>query len=329
MASLPPSPPIEQVVNYDPSAMDTAGRVLRAQGEAITALSAEFASDRWHNGPASLFCHALTLMQATIRKGGKIVISGMGKSHKIGGKLVATLHSFGIPAATLHPSEALHGDVGMVTSTDIAVLISASGKSPELQALMRHLPENMPTICLTCVEHSPLAEACTGVIVAPVAPHNREQALYGLPAPTITTTLCLAIGDAMCIALHECLVQDEKRRRANFQRWHPGGAIGLANGMPASTSDELAVVPWDAVPKLVGPLGQCASAQIWRAVALAPCIICDDFIYRSSDVITALESGIPLDQLYGHNINLAPPSRGHGLCIFRDETNQPTGLVWE
>lgn len=327
---LPPSPPDELTLGNSDQVIDTAEKVLKAQGEAIAALGWMFNGSNRHDGPAASFAYSLSLLKQTVQRGGKIVISGMGKSHKIGSKIVATLHSFGIPASSLHPSDALHGDVGQVDRNDIILLISASGNSPELAALVRHLPDGLQSICLTCNDHSPLAKMATGIIFAPISPHHREQELYGLPAPTITTTLCLALGDAMAISLYECLEVDLKRRHNNFKRWHPGGAIGLANGLGESASDEMMTVKWSAVPKFPLPLDQAQAVDLWRSVALSPYLCADGLIHKSSDVIQTLEANAPLKMVPGFPLALAPQYRsGQGLCVYRDENGEPTGIVWD
>lgn len=329
--SLPPSPPAEDDFNHVLLTMDTAARIFQSQGEAILNLSKRF------NGPnptndkiVALFCHSLGLMRQVVLCGGKIVIGGMGKSHKIGSKLVATLHSFGIPAASLHPSDALHGDVGLVSNKDVVILVSASGKSPELAAMIRHLPEGLPTICLTCNENSPLAKVCTGVIAAPLDARHKENTIYGLPAPTISTTLCLVVGDAICVALYESLEQDAKKRRKNFSRWHPGGAIGIANGHVDCATDEGMVVPWHSIPQM-GSLGlaDCSELALWKSVALSPYICANEVLYKTSDVARALQSGLPLSHLQGSSVALAHNSRGNGLCIYKNELNEPTGVIWD
>lgn len=329
--SLPLSPPAEDDFNHMSVTMDTAARILQSQGEAILSLSHRFnAPDPTNDKIVSLFCHSLGLMRQVVLCGGKIVVSGMGKSHKIGSKLVATLHSFGIPAASLHPGDALHGDVGLVSYKDVVILISASGNSPELAAMIRHLPQGLPTICLTCNENSPLANVCTGVIAAPLDTRHMEHAIYGLPAPTISTTLCLVVGDAICVALYESLEQDAKKRRKNFSRWHPGGAIGISNGNGDGATDAGMVVQWESIPQLGNTsLVDCSELALWKSIALSPYICANEALYRSSDIARALQSGTPLNQLQGASVALAHQRRGNGLCIYRNQHNEPTGVVWD
>lgn len=293
-------------------------------------MAKQFEPSNRFDGPAASFTHSLNLLTQTVQQGGKIVISGMGKSHKIGSKLVATLHSFGIPASSLHPSDSLHGDLGQVHRNDIIILISASGNSPELSALIRHLPEGLPLICLTCNNHSPLAKLATGIVYAPIPSQYSESELYGLPAPTISTTVSLAMGDALCIALYESLEKSLKVRHHNFNRWHPGGAIGLANGQGDVAKGESVVVPWDSVPKLVSSLNQTREVDLWRSVALCTYICANNIVYKADDVIKALEMQVDLSDVPGVPVSYASQYRGEqGLCIFRDDHGVPTGAVWD
>lgn len=182
------------------------------------------------------FLSCLNLMHTILMHNGKIVVCGMGKSYKIAQKLVATMNSLGIHAVSLHPSDALHGDLGVVHACDILVMITSSGNTPELLELLGHLPESLPKICLTCNPHSQLARKSQGVLSAEVPWHLNETEVYGISAPTITTTACLAVGDAVCISLAEMLVHDADQRRADFGKRHPGGAIGLSYKVSASTA---------------------------------------------------------------------------------------------
>lgn len=328
--TLPPSPPDEMFLDNFAQPIDTAEKMLKAQSEALTLLAKQFESPKRFDGPAASFTHSLGLLTKAVRQGGKVVISGMGKSHKIGSKLVATLHSFGIPASSLHPSDSLHGDLGQVHRGDIVILISASGNSPELSALLRHLPEGLPIICLTCNNHSPLAKIANGVVYAPILTHHTEKELYGLPAPTISTTLSLALGDALCISLYESLENSLKVRHHNFNRWHPGGAIGLANGLGEVASGESVVVQWDSVPKLVTSLNETREVDLWRSVALCTYVCANDVVYKAEDIIKALESNTDLSHIPGCPVSYASQYRGEqGLCIFRDNSGLPTGLVWD
>lgn len=215
--------PITPPGESSPLILATAQTVLRAQAQALEYISQLYESDE---DTKRQFFLCLQYMHNAVLSHGKIVITGMGKSFKIAEKLVATLNSLGAHAASLHPSDALHGDLGVIKPTDVILMITASGNTPELSALLPHFPSGNPLLILTNAPDSPLAQKSAGVLSAAIPKKLSEKAVYGLPAPTTSTTACLAVGDAACITLAEMLVADVKERSYNFSRWHPGGAIG-------------------------------------------------------------------------------------------------------
>jgi arabinose-5-phosphate isomerase len=150
---------------------------------------------------------------------GRVIISGIGKSGIIGRKIAATLTSTGTPAMFLHPVEGLHGDLGMVGREDVAILISKSGESDEMRGLFDYLSRvGVPMIGMTGRPASSLARACAVVLDCSVG----EEACPHDLAPTTSTTVTLAIGDALAVAL----LQKKGFTREDFARLHPGGALG-------------------------------------------------------------------------------------------------------
>jgi arabinose-5-phosphate isomerase len=150
---------------------------------------------------------------------GRAIVSGVGKSGLIGRKIAATLTSTGTPATFLHPSESLHGDLGIVGASDVAILISKSGESNELVSLLEHLKRlGVCTIAITGALDSTLGRHTDVALDAWV---SEEACVHDL-APTTSTTVALALGDALAVALLE-----EKGFKADdFARLHPGGALG-------------------------------------------------------------------------------------------------------
>jgi arabinose-5-phosphate isomerase len=150
---------------------------------------------------------------------GRVVVSGIGKSGHIARKLAATLASTGTPAFFVHPAEASHGDLGMITPDDVVLMLSNSGETDELVLLMPHLKrQGASIIALTGNERSSLAQAADVHLDAAV---GTEACPLGL-APTASTTAALALGDALALALLDARgfsVED-------FARAHPGGALG-------------------------------------------------------------------------------------------------------
>ena len=150
---------------------------------------------------------------------GRVIVTGMGKSGQIGKKIAATLASTGTPAFFLHPGEASHGDLGMVTKNDIILAISNSGKTPEIQGLLPLFKRlNTPIIAMTGKENSELAKASDVILNTSV---KVEACPLGL-APTSSTTVTLVMGDALAMTLLEARGFTEEQ----FAFSHPGGSLG-------------------------------------------------------------------------------------------------------
>jgi arabinose-5-phosphate isomerase len=150
---------------------------------------------------------------------GRVIVAGVGKSGLVGRKIAATLTSTGTPAVFLHPAESAHGDLGIVGANDVAILISKSGESDELLVLLEHLQGlGVRTIAITGETGSALGKLCDVALDAWV----REEACPHDLAPTTSTTVALALGDALAVTLLEF----KGFRREDFARLHPGGAIG-------------------------------------------------------------------------------------------------------
>ena len=150
---------------------------------------------------------------------GRVVVTGMGKSGHIAGKIAATFASTGTPAFFLHPAEAGHGDLGMITRTDVVVAISNSGETPELVLLLPHLKRlAVPLIVLVGKVDSTLGRASTVALDVSVP----EEACPLNLAPTASTTATLAMGDALAVTVLEARGFTEQ----DFARSHPGGTLG-------------------------------------------------------------------------------------------------------
>lgn len=150
---------------------------------------------------------------------GRVVVLGMGKSGHIGHKIAATLASTGTPSFFVHPAEAGHGDLGMITRADVVVSLSNSGETAEIITLLPVIKRlDIPLIALTGDPASTLGRAATVCLDVSVA---REACPLGL-APTASTTACLALGDALAVALLEA----RGFNADDFARSHPGGSLG-------------------------------------------------------------------------------------------------------
>ena len=162
------------------------------------------------------FARAVAILAACT---GRAIVSGVGKSGLIGRKIAATLTSTGTPATFLHPAESLHGDLGIVGESDVAILISKSGESSELVALLDHLKRlGVATIAITGNPESTLSRHTDVALDAWV----REEACVLDLAPTTSTTVALALGDALAVAL----LEQKGFKADDFARLHPGGALG-------------------------------------------------------------------------------------------------------
>jgi arabinose-5-phosphate isomerase len=162
------------------------------------------------------FARAVELLRDSV---GRVIVSGVGKSGLIGRKIAATLTSTGTPASFLHPADSVHGDLGIVGPDDVAILLSKSGESDELFALVEQLKRlGVRIIALTGERQSTLARHADVMLDASV----KEEACPHDLAPTTSTTVALAIGDALAVAL----LEEKGFRREDFARLHPGGAIG-------------------------------------------------------------------------------------------------------
>ena len=150
---------------------------------------------------------------------GRVIVAGVGKSGLIGRKIAATLTSTGTPATFLHPADSVHGDLGIVDRDDVAILISKSGESDELLSLVEHLKRlGVRLIAITGDEQSGLAKHADVSLDASVG----EEACPHDLAPTTSTTVALALGDALAVAL----LEEKGFKREDFARLHPGGSIG-------------------------------------------------------------------------------------------------------
>ena len=158
-------------------------------------------------------------VQLALKCSGRLVVTGMGKSGHIGRKIAATLASTGTPAMFVHPAEASHGDLGMITRTDVVLAISNSGESEELTAILPLIKRmGVPLLAMTGRAGSSLGQHADVVLDTSV---EKEACPHNL-APTASTTVQLAMGDALAVAL----LSARGFRPDDFARSHPGGALG-------------------------------------------------------------------------------------------------------
>lgn len=172
---------------------------------------------------------------------GRVIVSGMGKSGHVGRKIAATMASTGTPAFFVHPGEASHGDLGMITRDDVVLALSWSGETAELRDVLQYATRfRVPVVAITSRVDSALGRAADVVLILPKV---GEACPHGL-APTTSTTMQLALGDALSVAL----LESRKFTAVDFKRFHPGGKLGA---VLAFVRDVMHV--GDAIP--ISPLG--------------------------------------------------------------------------
>ncbi|BFZ61101.1 hypothetical protein YB2330_002159 [Saitoella coloradoensis] len=238
---------VNDACNFIPSSSASlASRILAEEASALRSLSTRLAS------PTTLtaysFNAAIALISYAQLRQGRIILTGLGKSGIIARKIAATCTSTGSPAIYLHPCDALHGDLGIVMEGDVCLAISHSGRTREVVELIPHMrARGCPVIMITgCPEPEKLrAEIGVDIVIDSQIPHNQEVLSNALPAPTTSTTLVTALGDAIAWSL-----MFERTRRLQTMSWngldispsvkevaegvtpvfarnHPGGALGV------------------------------------------------------------------------------------------------------
>ena len=187
--------------------LDIAKRVLKIEADAILALTDKLNSN---------FEEAVNTI---FKSKGRVVVTGMGKSGLVGKKIAATLASTGTPAFFLHPAEAIHGDIGMVTAEDVIIAISNSGETEELVGIIPFLKRfNVSLISMTGNPNSTLSKAADITLDVSV---KEEACPLGI-VPTASTTATLAMGDAIAVAL----LMKRGYKEEDFAFFHPGGSLG-------------------------------------------------------------------------------------------------------
>ena len=193
------------------AAIASAMRTVSTEAAGLSALMAAL-----EDGLSAPFAEAVAVLSGI---GGRVIVTGVGKSGHVGAKIAATLASTGTPAFFVHPSEANHGDLGMIAPDDVIVAISWSGETAELKGIVAYARRfTIPIIAITAGESSTLAREATVTLALPRA---AEACPHGL-APTTSAMLQLVIGDALAVALLEArgFTPD------HFRTFHPGGQLG-------------------------------------------------------------------------------------------------------
>lgn len=252
--------------------LDTARRVIRTEARALEQL-ADSLDDR--------FRQAIDLLVATR---GRVIVTGIGKSGHIAKKIAATLASTGTPAQFVHPAEASHGDLGMITADDVVLAISNSGEAPELANLIAYSRRfSIPLIGITSRATSSLGAHCDVVLELP----QLSEACGTGVVPSTSTTMTLAMGDAVAIALME----NRSFTAEHFREFHPGGKLGARLSRVADlmhTGDALPLVQADA------PMSDALMAMSSKSFGV---VIVTDASGALAGIITSGDLGRHLDGL--------------------------------
>ncbi len=221
--------PVAQPLDRD-AFLDAGRRVIAIEAEALTTLAATLDGS---------FADAVALL---LEAKGRVIVSGMGKSGHIARKLAATLASTGTPAQFVHPAEASHGDLGMITEQDVVIMLSNSGETPELADMIAHTRRfGIPLIGVASRPDSTLLRQSDVALVLPKAEEACGQGIV----PTTSTTMTLALCDALAVALME----HRRFTPQDFRQFHPGGKLGAQLSKVADlmhAGDELPLAPADA-----------------------------------------------------------------------------------
>ena len=245
MSGVPLTPPdlFDDVdTKADEQSLQMALHVLSVETQALANLGEIYGSDMIAREG---FIRAINVICKNKSRGGSLVVCGVGKSGKIGQKAVATLNSFGIRSMFLHPAEALHGDLGMIGQHDTMLIISYSGRTPELLAVLPHIPSTLPIIAITAQTVSSSCQVLLNrpphlAILLPAPVHISEAESFGVPSPTTSTTTALALTDALALAIVNRLHPNPS---AIFHGFHPGGTIGALSTLKtgSQTVSDLAI----------------------------------------------------------------------------------------
>jgi arabinose-5-phosphate isomerase len=306
--------------------ISSALHTLETEASGITALI-----DAIRNGLGAPFIAAIELIKGA---GGRLIVTGMGKSGHVGRKIAATFASTGTPAYFVHPGEASHGDLGMITKDDVIMALSWSGETVELKDLIDYSRRfRAGLIAVTADGASTLAKAAD---VALILPQAREACPHNL-APTTSSLLQLALGDALAVAL----LESRGFTALNFRDLHPGGRLGAKLKFIRDLMHSGAGVPLiargaamsDAIVEMTAKGFGCVG--ITDATGKLAGIITDGDLRRHmgkdllaekvDDVMTKSPKTVSADQLASEAIELLNSSKI--TAVFVVEAGKPAGIV--
>ncbi len=252
----------------------------------------------------------LAIVQHLLRLQGRVVVMGMGKSGHVGRKIAATLASTGTPAFFVHPAEAAHGDLGMVTVGDVVLAISNSGESDEFNAILPAIRRlGVDVVAMTGRPHSTLARHANWVLSTAV---DQEACPLNL-APTASTTAQIAMGDALAVALLDA----RGFREHDFARSHPGGALGRKLLMHVRDLMRTG----EALPCVAPDQGLLSMMHVMSQKGLGFAVIVQEGrplgIFTDGDLRRLIEAGAELRSLRAQDVMNPEPKlvRADGLAV--------------
>jgi arabinose-5-phosphate isomerase len=303
-------------------------RTVLTEREGLTALAAAL-----DNGLAGPFAAAVDLIRSA---SGRVIVTGLGKSGHIGRKVAATLASTGTPAFFVHPAEASHGDLGMITPADVILALSWSGETAELRSIVEYARRfHIGLIAMTSAPESSLARESDIVLALP---RVTEACPHGL-APTTSTLMQLALGDALAIAL----LESRGFTAESFHAFHPGGRLGASLHFVRAImhrGDSLPLVPLgtrlgEAVPVMTAKGFGCLGIVDRDGVLVG--IFTDGDLRRGlardvldrlvEEVMTAAPQAIAPDTLVGEALAMMNAANRPFTVLFVVEEGRPVGIV--
>jgi arabinose-5-phosphate isomerase len=308
------------------AAIDSALRTLDAEGGGIDALAAAL-----RDGLGASFAAAIAMIRGAQ---GRVIVTGMGKSGHVGHKIASTFASTGTPALFVHPAEASHGDLGMITKSDVILALSWSGETAELKNLtdysQRH---NIGLIAMTANAESTLAKTADVVLTLPQA---REACPHNL-APTTSALMQLALGDALAIAL----LESHGFTAVDFGQLHPGGKLGTLLKAVRDLMHSGDSVPLSPLGTKMSEAVLIMSAKGFGCVGITDAagklvgIITDGDLRRHmrnnlldarvDDVMTRAPKTVRPDQLISETLELLNSTKV--TALFAVEAGKPVGVI--
>lgn len=311
-------------MNNQPNADISAGQaVLREEAQGLLNLA---------DNLDGLFADAVELLYKVSENKGRVIVTGMGKSGHVGAKIAATLASTGTPSFAVHPGEASHGDLGMITEDDAVLAFSHSGETKELGDVLAHCTRfKVPLISITGKPQSTLGKASNICLVNGI---TKEACPINM-APTSSTTATLALGDALAVAL----MHRRGFKPEDFRNFHPGGKLGskllsvsalMATDLPlvlADTSMDEAVL--EMTEKRLGLVGVTSAEGALTGVItdgdLRRHMGADILTKTAGDIMSATPKTIPGDMLASAAVALMQDNKITALFVIENE--KPVGVL--